>query len=256
MESTSTSYEALLHGPAPDPISSEQWRVYSTAVAELRRSSIPFAIGGGIAIGAYTGRWRNTKDLDIYVTPDYRQTAITAISRAGLKDYYDVLAYDRAWIYRSHTGDVIVDVIWAMANHKRQVDQDWIQRGPHYDIRGESVRLLPPEELLWAKLYVLQRERCDWGDALNLVYSLGPELDWRWLKLRLDDDEPLLEALLRVFAWLCPEKAARLPAWLFKCPPRSEFELPQENVTEIRATLLDTRPWFGAPAPNGNNSNP
>ena len=41
--------------------------------------------------------------------------------------------------------------------------------------------MIAPEELLWQKLYILQRDRCDWPDVLNLIYALGPLLDWEHL---------------------------------------------------------------------------
>src|SRR5579885_1890805 len=202
------------------PIPDQQWSVYRTVLHELGDAGIPFSIGGGLALNAYTGLWRNTKDLDVYVTPENRAQAIEALTCAGLSDYYDVHPYERHWIYRGHIDDVIVDVIWAMANHRDFVDNDWISRGPTVSLRGEALRLLPAEEMLWAKLYVLQRERCDWGDTMNLVHALGEQLDWARLMTRIGDDAPLLDAMLRVYAWLCPDCAAKLPAWLYQIPAR------------------------------------
>ena len=228
------------------PIPEEEWTVYRRVLHNIREAGVPFAIGGGFAMSAYTGLWRHTKDLDVYVTPEHRQAAIEALSRAGLRDYFDVLAYDRKWIYRGHTEETIVDVIWAMANQRAQVDDAWIRRGPTVNVHGESLALVPPEEMLWAKLYIIQRERCDWPDTLNLVYALGPDLDWSWLVKRVDDDLPLLDAMLRVFAWLCPDLAQRLPRWLFEMPglPAAGEQIALD-VTSVRAARLDTRPWFG-----------
>jgi hypothetical protein len=75
------------------------------------------AVGGGLAIGVCTGTWRDTKDIDSYVLPKDREILKGILTRAGLDDYYNQLPYDRAWIYRSIRDKVIVDVIWAMANH-------------------------------------------------------------------------------------------------------------------------------------------
>src|SRR5581483_4784667 len=50
---------------------------------------------------------------------------------------------------------------------------------PEVEAGGERFRLLPPEELLWSKLYVLQHERCDWPDILNLLQEMGSGMNWR-----------------------------------------------------------------------------
>src|SRR5437879_4785997 len=115
---------------SPECITEEQWTVYETVVERCRAAGLRFAIGGGLAIGVYTGLWRETKDIDFYVLPEDRETLQQILTSAGLTDYYDQLPYDRAWIYRSIRDSVIVDVIWSMANHKQDVDETWILGGP------------------------------------------------------------------------------------------------------------------------------
>jgi hypothetical protein len=107
-------------------IAAGEWRVYQQVIDEARAANIEFAVGGAFAVAAYTGHWRNTKDLDLYVLPERRQAMIAALTRAGLRDYYDHEAYDRGWIYRAVANDVIVDVIWAMANRRAEVDEEWV----------------------------------------------------------------------------------------------------------------------------------
>ena len=80
------------------------------------------------------------------------------------------------------------------------------------DLRTFTIRFVPPEETLWSKLYVLQRDRCDWPDILNILYSVGPDLDWDRLLARVDEDAPLLAALVEVFRWVCPDRCRELPA--------------------------------------------
>lgn len=131
-----------------------------------------------------------------------------------------------------------------MANQRAQVDEAWLN-GPEMEADGERFRLLSAEEELWSKLYVLQRDRCDWPDALNLLYGVGPELDWRRLLARVAEDRALLSGLLLQFAWLCAERARELPDWLW---PEMGISAPDEagnaEATRGRARLLDSRPWF------------
>ena len=228
-----------------DQIPLEQWSVYERAIAAVRTSGLPFVLGGACALATYTGHWRNTKDLDLYVLPHDRDAIIAALSRAGLTDYYDEEAYDRGWIYRAHRGEVIVDAIWAMANYRTQVDARWLTGGPIVPIRGEALAILPAEELIWAKLYIVHRDRCDWTDVLNLIYAAGLALDWEHLIGRLEEDVPLLRAVLSMFSWLCPGRAQRLPGWLWR---RLELAEPvggvAPDIDRRRVALLDSRPWF------------
>jgi hypothetical protein len=229
-------------------IPENQWSIYQRVISEAHKRGERFALGGAFALAAYTGQWRNTKDLDIYVTPRDRERMIQLLIGLGFADYYDRLPYDRSWIFRGISDETIVDLIWAMANHHADVDELWLTSGPEIMIRGERLRLIPPEELLWAKLYIMQKDRCDWPDVLNLVYSAGPGLDWPRLLQRLAEDALLLAGVLCVFQWLCPGRAQKLPSWLWD---RLHLPQPPESVPDVdleRVRLLDSRPWFRSPA--------
>jgi hypothetical protein len=171
---------------------------------------------------------------------------IELVQSAGLADYYDKRPYDRWWIYRATTNGTIVDVIWAMANHRAEIDSLWMS-GPRVDIHGRRLRILPPEAMIWDKLYILQRDRCDWPDVMNLFFYAGRDVDWEVLMARMGDHIPLLAAALTVFRWIAPGRAQTLPLWLWKrlkLPPMPAAKVPETD--RWRASLLDTRPWFGS----------
>ncbi len=200
-------------------------------------------LAGAFSLASYTGRWRNTKDIDFYILPDDRNEFISALTNAGFSNYYEKLPYDPKWIYRSYRDDCIVDLIWAMANQRAQVDEEWFEHAPEITVRGQVLKVAPAEELLWCKLFVLQRDRCDWTDVLNLIHSVGHDLDWEHLIHRLGDDLPLLTGLLNVYGWLCPGNDLHLPSpWCELIPHSGEQGAPVEDVERIR--LLDSRPWF------------
>jgi hypothetical protein len=229
----------------PETISEEQWSVYQRVIARGRAVGLRFAVGGGLAVGVYTDHWRESKDIDFYVVPEDREIMQRVLTEAGLVDYYDQLPYDRAWIYRSVQGKIIVDVIWSMANHKIDVDERWVLCGPEVNIRGEKIRLVPPEEMIWAKLYVLQRDRTDWPDVLNMLHAQRQNLDWRHLVRRLGEDAPLLYAILTIFRWMCPNLAQELPVWLWREAEKTGVTQPfSPEDCQGRADLLDRRPWF------------
>jgi hypothetical protein len=229
----------------PGYIAPEQWEIYSRVIDNALARKIPFALGGAFALAAHTGLWRDTKDLDLYVLPRYRERLIEVVRSAGLADYYDKLPYDRWWIYRATADGTIVDVIWAMANHRAEIDDLWMS-GPSVEICGRTLRVLPPEVMIWDKLYILQRERCDWPDVMNLFFYTGSEVDWDLLTTRMGDHAPLLAAALTVFRWIAPGPADALPGWLWE-----KLQLPPCNGRHLsgtdaqHASLLDRRLWFG-----------
>lgn len=229
-----------------DLIPDNEWALYREVLDRALKEEIPFALGGGFAFSYHSRRWRDTKDIDLYVMPQDVQRTVRIVEQAGFKDFHDQQPYDRAWIYRGTREGVIVDVIWAMANQRAQVDEDWLKRGPAVNLRGVRVKVLPTEELIWAKLYIMQRERCDWPDLLNILYVRGPELDWKHLLARVGDDVRVLGSLLNVFGWMCPKQAAALPSWIWEpmgvlAPPPGK----DCGVNERHAALLDSRDWFG-----------
>lgn len=226
-------------------IPDEQWAVYREAVDAVQADGCRVLLGGAFALATYTGRWRNTKDLDFYVLPAERGPVVRSLMEAGFEDFHRRMPYDRGWIHRLFRDDVIVDVIWSMANRRAAVDEDWFRYARPLVINGRGLASIPAEELLWAKLYVLQRDRCDWPDVLNLMYAVGPELDWNRLIDRMGDDASVLAAALTLFGWLAPERAADLP----DLRRRLEFAAPAPPLSDEdgpvrRAALLDTRSWF------------
>jgi hypothetical protein len=229
-----------------ETISEGEWAIYRAAIQALREAGIPFLLGGGFALATFTGRWRDTKDIDFYINPNDREGAVRALVKAGFKDYYQQRRYDRKWIYRSVRSGVIVDIIWAMANQRARVDDLWFERAGSVAIRGEKLAVIPKEEFLWCKLYIMQRDHCDWTDIFNLVYAQGTRVNWRHLIARLEEDVPLLRAMLTVYGWLCPKHALELPGSLWD---RLDLARPDANAPpplRNHIKLLDSRAWFAA----------
>ena len=226
-------------------ISLSEWEICKRAISALRAEKVDFLLGGAYGLALYTGRLRNTKDADFFIVPEHVPRAAAALARAGFQDYYPKCAYDRRWIYRGTMDSFIVDLIFRMANRRADIDDIWFQRAQDITIHGDRLKVIPPEEMLWQKLYVLQRDRCDWPDIINILYVSGDKLDWEHLVNRVKEDERFLYGILHIFDWLCPERAARLPEFV-----RRRAGLPEPmigfdaDLTAMRARLLDSRSWF------------
>src|SRR5262245_227373 len=74
-----------------DAIPADQWRLYKQAIEGARNDGIPSLLGGGFGLAAYTSRWRNTKDMDLYVRPKDAPALVNVLTKAGFTDYYDTL---------------------------------------------------------------------------------------------------------------------------------------------------------------------
>jgi hypothetical protein len=240
----SPSHHSTPAHPDWDRIPDAEWEVYRAVIGQAQSLGVRFAFGGAFATAAYVGELRNTKDFDIYVLAPDRELMKEATRRAGLEDYYDQRPYDRSWIYRAVRGDIIVDTIWTMANHRADVDESWLTRGRLVEIRGERLRAIPVEELIWAKLYIVQRDRCDWGDVFNLIEAQAESMDWHHLLQRLGQDTLLLTGALAVFAWLSPAAAMNIPKEIWFRLGLRMPEPSRQEAESARADLLDSRRWF------------
>ena len=134
-----TQRRRVPHTEWTEKIPDEEWAIYDSAIEVLRSTGKPFMLAGAFSLATYTGLWRNTKDLDFYVLPQDREPLIAALTSAGFIDYYEKLPYVRHWIYRAWKNDCIVDIIWAMANQRAQVDEEWFEYAPSIDVRGHTV---------------------------------------------------------------------------------------------------------------------
>ncbi len=222
-----------------------QWSVYEPILREATAQGLCFAVGGGIAFSLYAGHRRNTKDLDLFVPASHHASFLQLMSRSGFHEYTE-LPYDRTWSYRGIRDGYILDVIWRMLNNRAPLDDAWMTRGWEIETRGVALRLLPVEELIWTKLYIVHRDRCDWPDILVLLGARGARLDWRHLLLRVGEDAPLLGSVLALFRWMCPGQAASLPTWVW-----SEVGLTMEestgalpSVDRRRTELLAKGNWY------------
>jgi hypothetical protein len=228
-------------------VPAEDWAHYARVMDACDERGVRYVLGGGLAFSELSGRARNTKDLDLYVLPGQRELAVEALLSAGFHDYFDELPYDRTWIFRGRLEPVIVDLIWTSPNHRIMVDDAWLSCGPAVQIHDRCVRLIPPEDLIVAKLYVLQKDRCDWTDLFNILNDQAHAMDWDRLLDRVGQrDAPLLGGLLSTFRWLCPNDSRGVPehVWV-ACGLLPSNQAPDPGPREDRAWLLDSRDWFG-----------
>lgn len=217
--------------------------LYAEALDALCRSGVRFMVGGAFAVHHYTGWWRNTHDIDVYVTHDDVETAAQALDSVGFVDLGEQAPGDNQWIYHSANRGLIFDVIWRFANLANYITPDWFERASTGEFLGVRLRFLPLEELVWIKVFVINRHRCDWPDVMRIVQAQCRNLSWERLMELLGEHWLLLAGLVDIFDWQHPRSIGCIPDGIRDEIARRRLEYrrnPPGNLN--REHLLD--PWL------------
>src|SRR5262249_54816364 len=142
--------ENPLAGCPPQKTDSEpdSTEFYRRALQVLRAAEVPFLVAGAYGLRVYTAGERDTKDLDIFLRRQDRETALAARNRAGLATevlYPHWLARARSWVRH-------IDLIFNMANGLDPIDDTWFVHAVESELLAEPVLILPPEEMICSKL--------------------------------------------------------------------------------------------------------
>jgi Nucleotidyl transferase of unknown function (DUF2204) len=198
---TATSNPAVELG---DP---EANRFYARTLAILQEAGVPFLVGGAFALHRYTGISRFTKDFDIFARAADRDRILDLLRGAG---YRAEVSFEH-WLAKVHHGNAFVDVIYSSGNGVARVDDGWFQHAVADVVLGASVQLIPPEEMIWSKAFIMERERYDGADVAHLIRGLGGKLDWYRLIDRFGENWRVLLAHMVLFGFIYPGERTRIP---------------------------------------------
>jgi hypothetical protein len=183
---------------------------YAEALVLLRSNRIPFLVGGTFAYSRYTGIERETKDLDIFVRRSDCLRTLTCFEKAG---YRTQIPFPH-WLAKVHRGDHLMDVIFASGNGIAEVDDQWFAHAAESEVLGMRLQLCPPEEMIWSKAFVQERERFDGADVLHLLREAGKALDWTRLLDRFGDYWAVLLGHVVMFHFVYPDRRDYIPRWV------------------------------------------
>lgn len=202
--------------------------VYRHALAALHRAGIEFLVGGTYGLESITGIVRHTKDLDIFVRPpDYERVA-AALEKSG---FQSTLTYPH-WLGKAHWGDAFIDIIFSSGNGVATIDDEWFRHAAEAVLLGVPIMLCPPEETIWSKAFIMERERYDGADIAHIIRHSGPRLDWKRLLLRFGDHWRVLFSHLILFGYIYPAERAMIPDWVM-------FGLVRRMLAEIESQPAD-----------------
>jgi hypothetical protein len=182
---------------------------YRRGAQALLDAKVPFVVGGAYALGSYTGIERHTKDFDLFIRHQDLERAMSALASIGCKTE---LAF-RHWLAKgtAENGDFI-DLIFSSGNGVAQVDEEWFRNATKENILGMEMLVCPPEEMLWQKAFIIERERCDAADVAHLFRALAEKLDWDRILRRFGEHWRVLFAHLTLFGYIYPDEKNRIPA--------------------------------------------
>ena len=181
--------------------------VYRHVLEALREGGVEFLVGGAYAFTRYTGIERSTKDFDVFVRYTDRHRALEALADAG----FDTEETFPHWLAKAFWGDDFVDIIYSSGNGVAPVDDGWFAHAPEAEVLGLRVKISPPEEMLWSKAFVMERERYDGADVIHLLRAGAATLDWDRLLHRFGSHWRVLLSNLVLFGFVYPGERARIP---------------------------------------------
>jgi hypothetical protein len=190
-----------------DPKSRE---FYCKAIETLTKANLPFLVGGAYASQRYTGISRHTKDLDIFVRKEDTEKIMGIFREAG---YKAEITFSH-WLGKVYCEEFFVDVIFASGNGLAPVDSEWFEHAPEEKVFDMTVKICPPEEIIWSKAFVMERERYDGADVAHLLQAVGETLDWQRLLRRFGQHWPVLYSHLILFNFIYPEEKHKIPDWV------------------------------------------
>jgi hypothetical protein len=222
---------------------------YRRAMILLTRSGIPFLVGGAYALERYTGVPRHTKDLDLFVRAAHAQDALYTLASAG----YESEMLHPHWLGKAHDGGAAIDIIFRSGNGLVEIDDSWFTYAKDREILEFPTRICAPEEIVWSKAYVMERERFDGADIAHLIRAEGARMNWERLLERFGPHWRLLLSHIELYRFIYPSEGEQVPArieqnLLKRClePPRdtaSNERVCQGTLLSRSQYLIDVTQW-------------
>jgi hypothetical protein len=195
----------------PPPRAEDSARAfYLDALRALRKADAPFLVGGAYALSHYIGIDRDTKDFDIFVRREDYDSVMAVLQSTGCSIE---LTYPH-WLGKAKCADALVDVIFSSGNGISLVDDDWFRYATEGHVLDVPVKLCPPEETIWSKAFINERERHDGADIMHMLFACAAMLDWDRLLKRFGPHWRVLLSHLCLFGFVYPSERDRIPAWV------------------------------------------
>lgn len=198
---------------------------YSEVLQHMAKSEFPFLLSGTFALASYTGIDRPTKDVDVFAKAGDALKILAYFKEHG----FNVEMVDERWLGRITRGKLFVDVIYNMPTVTTHVTDEWFEGAPTTELFGAEVKLVPPTQFIWSKIFVQDHHRFDGADVAHMILKRHKEINWEQLLSHMELYwEVLLIALLN-FRFIYPSERDAVPNWLM-----DELLLRLRDQTEVK----------------------
>jgi hypothetical protein len=229
--------------------------IYKRALNALNEAGVPYVVAGAYAIYEHTGIYRKTKDLDLFCEPQAVVPAMETLKKVG----FTARLEQSHWLAKALDGDYFIDIIYGMGNGLALIDHDWYAHSSPAILAATLVRVAPPEELIWHRLFINERHRHDMADIAHLILAGGDRMDWKRLVAKTGDHWPLLLSQVQMFRYVYPGYAKQVPDWVVRElldraeavsqatePPESEAKITRGTLISRFSFAIDVNEWgFG-----------
>ncbi len=212
---------------------------YREALDMLNKSGARYMVGGAFALFHYTGIFRDTKDLDIFC----KSSEYPKILKFFADNGYRTELTDVRWLAKIFKDDYFIDVIFDTTNNICRVTETWYHHAVGAEFEGISILVVAPEELIWAKVYVQNRERFDGADVNHLILKQGKNLDWKRLMHYMEQHWHILLAQVLMFQFVYPSDFHEIiPRWVFDelmARAHEQYDVPSPLERVCRGPVID-----------------
>jgi hypothetical protein len=188
-----------------DPVARE---FYRRVMGRLAEHGVPFLVGGAYAFERYTGIARHTKDFDLFLHPRDVDRTLEVLAADGCET---CIPFPH-WLAKASCGEDVVDLIFSSGNGVALVDDTWFTHSVADTVFDMPVRLIPAEEMIWSKAFVMERERYDGADVAHILRACADTLDWPRLLQRFGPHWRVLLTHVVMFGFVYPCERTRVPA--------------------------------------------
>jgi uncharacterized protein YqkB len=222
---------------------------YIDSLKILKKSKIPFMVGGTYAVMSYVGIDRPTKDMDVFCKAGDYPKILHLFSEQG----YKTENTDERWLAKVKKGRYFFDVIYNSANAVAPVTDEWFKESQTGKILDINVNLLPPTELIFSKVFVQDRYKFDGNDIAHLILLKHKDIKWERLLSYLDQYWEVLLGHVLHFRFVYPSEREIIPRWLLDellNRLNNQINLPTPNMKVCRGRIfsfadfeIDVKQW-------------
>ncbi|HET6568004.1 MAG TPA: hypothetical protein VFG50_08560 [Rhodothermales bacterium] len=217
---------------------------YRNAMRVLSDAGVPFLVGGAYAFQRYTGIVRHTKDFDLFVKEVDIERALRAMEGAG---YRTEMPFPH-WLAKAYcVGEDFVDLIFKSGNGVSTVDDAWFDRSVEDEVLGVPTLICAPEEMVWTKAFIMERERYDGADVVHLLRGSAERINWQRMLYLFGPFWRVLLSHLVLFGFIYPSERGRIPDEVFQELTRrlqEERNSPAPNSKVCFGTLLSRQQYL------------